>query len=188
MTNPLNDPKVLRGLNLVAKNLRHKAAQNQPYYNQAAADFVKDILTTLHAPDGPQTLRLAPLECTVKTLRQRWYQGCSFIRDNDDPDNKWAKLMAKTRTELFQSHLQLRIKLPLYTINEPEQLDWREPFQEFLENAKHGDKFSRQDIYISDNEIQWAENLIAPVKELFVFSINKHSLTCIRYDEPEATT
>lgn len=156
------------------------------YYQESYALEAKKILDILHGQGKP--IRVSVANVSANTLRLQYYHGAKYLVDYLDPDKHYAKLHKETRCVTSRDYIELHIRAPR-GISVIEQVSpWKDDFIAFIETAAPNDKFFRDDVTLTEEEIAWINNqLVMLVKKdespLFYGQIERNKILLIRDED-----
>ena len=184
---PFADPRVLSAVENFAKSFASYSGRNMPYYNSAAAAWVKDIIKQLWT--GRKALQISVNEgAKISTMRLKYYQGVKWIKEHkekEDPENFYIPRLNSTRLCTYRDYIELHIKRDVEVkIAEVVPTDWKDKVLDFIQTAENGAKY-HEAMTLADSECNWLEGILEPVKDLFLFDKNKWrtgEVLIIRYD------
>ena len=186
------DDEILQALEAIkraaglAKLSNRRGTSYLPYYTDSCAEECAEILRVVTTTGAP---RLIPSdERSLSTIRNRWYQGLRFLLENLDPDKSFFKMAQNVIVKSIR-HKGVLVKprpecgaLRAFMV-----ADWKPDLIKFIESARVGQKFERLSIPLSDEDLSYVRDMLAPVKHLFISSIDKRGIRIIRYDSKRTT-
>jgi hypothetical protein len=149
------------------KQLRSRMAQTvdpprktiEYYYTPAAAAGAKRIVDKLFL-EG-QRIRLRREDYSLQTMRIQFYQGCKYLIDHDET-NTYADKVKRTKCSIRDGEfIEFTMREAELLTNIEVDRPWRDELSEYLDNASPGQKFYKQDVSLSSDDVAWINNQLA---------------------------
>lgn len=159
-----------------------KVRRAKVYYSEKYAKDAKALLDRLHLHGTP--LHIPCGEYSPTTLALQYYHGAEYLRDHDE-SGKYESLFRATKCTkgndylLFQVRKVVRGLASLASVSNP----WKEQFLTFIDNATEGQKMIRTDVVLSDDDVLWFYNQLAPLEKLFIGRATNREILVIRHTE-----
>lgn len=176
MINPirLDDPRLQKGLEALAKRLQPKETK-LPYYNEEQAKNVKVWLDKLHL--NGESVRItagAPV-----TTRLKYYQGVKYLYDKLHPEYK--EIYHKTKCVTYNTYIELTLRNRRRTTEEEMTATFRrDELLDFVETSERGNKFHKK-VILSDEDIHFIKTTLQDLT-IFVFSVDNNEVKIIRVE------
>jgi hypothetical protein len=180
------DPMIQEGIELFLRKQETISIEERrakwPYYNEHIGHSIKVLLDKLFTTQHPQRVLAGNL--SVNTLRTQYFQGVQYLLDKmDDEQGTYRARYNNTRcfTMRNEGYIELHIRYRDKALEASSIVvsDWREKFEEFLQEAKPGEKY-HMDMALSDEDITWAKNMLEPLGNMFISKVDKSSILVVR--------
>lgn len=168
---------------------RGSFGSNYSYYNPKTAEMVKNVIDAMLAdPDKlDQKLFLRDFRALSRgSLYVRCWQGFRFLRDKLDPDGIYKEAHKHITMRKSVDGIRFMWKRDVSKIKsmpvQPEQKtkEWKDQFDEFIENAAPGDTFLRKDIEIDNDDREYIKRSLINLPEFKLFKLEKHLVKIAR--------
>lgn len=169
----LDDPRLQRGLELIAKQFEAKDRNTLPYYNEETAFKVKGWLDELHDKKIPICI-----EGSANTVRNKYYQGVKYLIDKIDA--KYEDIFRRTRCVTTKTQVELYIRyVALHKPNNTHEIFVQDEFIEFITSCEVGARYYMK-TELSQEQIEWINSKLAPLGAMFISSVTPTEIKVIR--------
>jgi hypothetical protein len=158
--------------------------KTKPYYSAEYAQHAKAILDKLHT--GGKPIRVNCQGISVITASLQYYQGAAYLRDHDESGKYDALFLAsKCSREEQYNYIEFKIRARKKCVIADIQISapWREELLHFIDTAEEKQKYHRDDVSLTDEDIAWFNNLLIPLEKLFIFRASHNDILVVRHTE-----
>lgn len=162
------------------------AKRKRPYYSATHAFEAKKIIDKLI--NDKASLRMLTQGRSVNTMRIMYYDGLSYLLDHLDPDKVYCKAAdliscSTRRDELIFSFKNTTV---LSDLPVAPMIEWRKPVAEFLDTRPEiGKKYHNTQVLLNKEDIDWLQQQMAGIEELFMHRFSDREILIIRFDNPK---
>lgn len=151
-----------------------------PYFNPSMGESV--MLAVDEVLRTGQPMIWPCNEITLNTQYLKFRQGAQWVRERLADPAAIAKLDAVEVQRLPKIGLRIAPREKRNSIKLYYESNWKSELSDFLIDSVPPQKFERVGVPISDDDIIWIYEQLAPIKHLFVTDISTKKILLIRYD------
>ena len=154
---------------------------NHAYYTPETASIVKAWITQLLT--GKQPIFILPQEGTsMNTLRVQYYQGRKYLKNYESEFSKcFNAISCKALPDRLLITFRPNFSLAQATVA-VHSIAWKTEVEDFLETSTYGTKLYRNDLCLTQDDLQWVLNAIAPFGESIITDLSPTSILLIKHD------